>query len=107
MPRKKEKPEIRRAGPADRQTIVDLSDIIWRHQTHAPVWGIHLPEQEVLPIPGEPDIFRLEDRAFVDSVKAGRNMGILATYEDGLKATAIAAAANESMATGVVVRVAA
>jgi predicted dehydrogenase len=74
----------------------------WEHSVR-----IHLPEQEVLPIPGEPDIFRLEDRAFVDSVKAGRNMGILATYEDGLKATAIAAAANESMATGVVVRVAA
>lgn len=38
--------KIRRASPADRQTLVDLSDIIWRHQTDAPVWGIHLPEQE-------------------------------------------------------------
>jgi len=33
-------------------------------------------------------------------VKAGRDCGILATYEDGLKATAIAVAANESMTTG-------
>jgi len=37
---------IRRAGPADRATLADLSDIIWRHQTQAPVWGIHLPKSE-------------------------------------------------------------
>lgn len=74
----------------------------WEHSTR-----IHLPDQEVLTIAGESNIFRLEDRAFIDSVKAGRDMGILATYEDGLKATAIAVAANESMATGEVVRVAA
>jgi len=36
--------EIRRAGPADRQTLGDFSDIIWRHQVQAPVWGIMLPE---------------------------------------------------------------
>ena len=73
----------------------------WEHSV-----VIHLPEQEPTAIPGEPNIFGLEDRAFIDSVKAGRDMGILATYEDGLKATAIAVAANESMATGEVVPVA-
>lgn len=36
--------EIRRAGPEDRQTLGDFSDIIWRHQVQAPVWGIMLPE---------------------------------------------------------------
>lgn len=36
--------EIRRAGPDDRQTLGDFSDIIWRHQVQAPVWGIMLPE---------------------------------------------------------------
>lgn len=36
--------EIRRAGPQDRQTLGDFSDIIWRHQVQAPVWGIMLPE---------------------------------------------------------------
>jgi ribosomal protein S18 acetylase RimI-like enzyme len=35
---------IRRAGPEDRQTLADFSDIIWRHQVQAPVWGIMLPE---------------------------------------------------------------
>jgi predicted dehydrogenase len=74
----------------------------WEHSVR-----IQLPGQEPIAIPGEPNIFRLEDRAFIDSVKAGKDMGILATYADGLKATAIAVAANESMATGQVVRVAA
>jgi len=65
---------------------------------------ISLPSGEEIHVPGEPNIFAREDRAFVDSVKAGKNKGILATYEDGLKATAIACAANESMETGKVVK---
>jgi len=64
---------------------------------------IFLPGNERIVIPGEDNIFALEDRAFIDSVKAGRNKGILATYEDGLKATAIACAANDSMQTGKVI----
>ncbi len=36
--------EIRRAGPADRAILADLSDVIWKHQLQAPVWGVHLPE---------------------------------------------------------------
>ena len=70
----------------------------WEHSVK-----IHLPGSEQVTIPGEQNIFALEDRAFIDSVKAGRNVGLLATYEDGLKATAIACAANESMETGKVV----
>jgi predicted dehydrogenase len=70
----------------------------WEHSVQ-----IYLPGDEQIRIPGEANIFGLEDRAFIDSVKAGRNVGILATYEDGLKATAIACAANESMETGQVV----
>jgi len=70
----------------------------WEHSVK-----IYLPGDEQITIPGEPNIFAHEDRAFIDSVKAGENRGILATYEDGLKATAIACAANESMETGRVV----
>ena len=73
----------------------------WEHSVQ-----IHLPGNEQVSIPGEPNIFSLEDRAFVDSVKAGKNVGLLATYEDGLAATAIASAANESMETGKPVAVA-
>ncbi len=72
----------------------------WEHTVH-----IYLPGEEEITISGEANIFALEDRAFIDSIKAGRVTGILATYEDGLHATAIACAANESMATGQVVEV--
>ncbi|NQU09197.1 Gfo/Idh/MocA family oxidoreductase [bacterium] len=61
---------------------------------------IERPGGKVVTIPGEPDVFAFEDRAFIDSVKAGRNRGILATYADGLAATEIACAANRSMKTG-------
>jgi predicted dehydrogenase len=66
---------------------------------------IHLPGGEQIAIPGEENIFSLEDRAFINSIKAGKSIGILANYADGLAATAIACAANESMATGKVVPV--
>ena len=72
----------------------------WEHSVK-----IFLPNNEQTSIPGEDKIFALEDRAFIDSVKAGKNKGILATYEDGLKATAIACAANDSMVTGKVVKI--
>ena len=67
----------------------------WEHSV-----VVHLPDGERITIPGEENIFSYQDRAFVDSVAAGKNVGILATYEDGLQATAIACAANESMETG-------
>jgi len=79
---------------------------LWATDLHASFSGwehnveIALTEGETVTIPGEPNIFGLEDRAFVDSVRAGRPVGILADYDDGLKATAIACAANESMETG-------
>ncbi len=72
----------------------------WEHSVE-----IYLPGDEMITIPGEVDVFALEDRAFIDSVKAGEDRGILATYEDGLKATAVAVAANESMETGKAVEV--
>jgi predicted dehydrogenase len=72
----------------------------WEHSVK-----IFLPGEEQITIPGEADVFALGDRAFIDSVKAGENVGILATYEDGLKATVIAVAANESMDTGKVIEV--
>jgi predicted dehydrogenase len=71
----------------------------WEHTVK-----IELPCREVVNIPGEDNIFAKEDRAFVDSVKAGKSKGILANYDDGLKACAIACAANESMETGQVVK---
>jgi len=70
----------------------------WEHSVK-----IHLASGEEIAIPGEENIFAKEDRAFIDSVKAGKNKGILATYEDGMKITAISCAANDSMETGKVI----
>jgi len=66
---------------------------------------IYLADEKVEEIPEENvfAFFALENRAFIDSVKAGKNIGILATYDDGVKALAIACAANKSMETGEVV----
>jgi GNAT superfamily N-acetyltransferase len=36
--------EIRRAGPGDGSRLAELSDVIWKVQTQAPVWGVMLPE---------------------------------------------------------------
>jgi GNAT superfamily N-acetyltransferase len=35
---------IRKATQADRQALANMSDVIWRHQVTAPVWGIQMPE---------------------------------------------------------------
>ena len=70
----------------------------WEHSVE-----ISLPDNEKISIPGEPNIFAKEDRAFIDSVKAGKSQGIMATYMDGLKITAISTAANKSMVTGEVI----
>ncbi|MCA9446864.1 MAG: Gfo/Idh/MocA family oxidoreductase [Candidatus Omnitrophica bacterium] len=67
----------------------------WDHDVR-----IQLPDGKVEEISGGQNIFAREDRAFIDSVKAGENRGILATYEDGLRATEIAVAATTSLETG-------
>jgi predicted dehydrogenase len=87
-----------------------VSLTVWGTDLHAAFTGwnhdvrIKVPDKEEEVIAGEPNIFAREDRAFVDSVKAGRDTGILATYEDGYRATQIGCAANRSMKTGRIVR---
>jgi predicted dehydrogenase len=51
-------------------------------------------------IKGEADIFKKEDRAFVDSLKSGDGSGILCDYADGFRTARVTLAANESMETG-------
>jgi ribosomal protein S18 acetylase RimI-like enzyme len=36
--------EIRRAGARDRQHLAEMSDVIWKTQVQAPVWGVMMPE---------------------------------------------------------------
>lgn len=60
---------------------------------------IHGPDG-VDTVPGDPALFRAQDRAFVDAVKTGQSERVLATYEDGYEALRIARAADTSMRTG-------
>ncbi len=75
-----------------------------RHTAFFTAWEHHLrlvtkggPEET---IPGEPDIFALEDREFLAAV-AGRDPGRVGTpYPDGVKTLALILAAEESARTG-------
>jgi predicted dehydrogenase len=55
-------------------------------------------------IPGEGDIFAIEDAAFINAVKTHSSAGIMSSYADAAKTLAISVAANESMKTGKPVR---
>ncbi len=50
-------------------------------------------------IPGEENIFAIEDRAFIDAVKSGDKSLVRTDYADGLKTAEVAVAANRSMDT--------
>jgi myo-inositol 2-dehydrogenase / D-chiro-inositol 1-dehydrogenase len=54
---------------------------------------------------GEPDIFKKEDRAFVDAIRSSDRGGILCDYADGFRTAEVTLAANESMETGKAVSV--
>lgn len=49
---------------------------------------------------GEPNIFDLENAAFIKAVRTGDPSPILSTYEDGVKSAQVSLAANKSMETG-------
>jgi myo-inositol 2-dehydrogenase/D-chiro-inositol 1-dehydrogenase len=55
---------------------------------------------EPLEIPGEPNIFEVEDYAFIDAVRFNDPSRILCTYADGLRTMEVTIAANISMETG-------
>jgi predicted dehydrogenase len=61
--------------------------------------------QEPQEIKGEPDIFALEDRIFLDAVRSGDRSCIRSTFPDAVKTLEISVAANESMRTGKPVQV--
>ncbi|MEM3194193.1 MAG: Gfo/Idh/MocA family oxidoreductase [Candidatus Bathyarchaeia archaeon] len=59
---------------------------------------------EPLDVPGEPNIFEIEDNAFIDAVRLNDPSKILCTYMDGLKTMEVTIAANISMETGKPIR---
>jgi len=52
------------------------------------------------PIPGEGDIFAIEDDAFIQAIKQKDPSKIMATYRDGFKTMQVTLAANKSMEIG-------
>jgi len=63
------------------------------------------PREKPLKIPGEPDIFEIEDNAFIDAVRLNDPSKILCPYSDGLRTLEVTLAANKSMDTGEPVKV--
>ncbi len=55
---------------------------------------------DILEIRGEPDIFAIEDRAFIQAVKNRDPRPIKCSYADGLKTLEVTIAANRSMEVG-------
>ena len=67
----------------------------WEHSVVIQQKG-EAPEE----IPGEDNIFGLEDAAFVQAVRTGDGSGVLSTYPDAVKTLAVSIAANQSISTG-------
>jgi GNAT superfamily N-acetyltransferase len=72
--------EIRPAGREDRAILEDLSDIIWRHQVQAPIWGIHLPEEEARQRTEYGNLVDEADVAVFLAFLAGEAVGLQAYY---------------------------
>jgi len=51
-------------------------------------------------VPGELDIFNIEDTAFIEGVREGDPSKVMCPYSDGVKTLRVTLAANESMRTG-------
>jgi myo-inositol 2-dehydrogenase / D-chiro-inositol 1-dehydrogenase len=68
----------------------------WEHTVQI----ISADSEEVEEIPGEGDIFLVEDRAVIDAVKSGDSSRVMTSYPDAFKTSEVTLGANESMKTG-------
>ncbi len=62
--------------------------------------------EDIVEIPGEGNIFAVEDKAFMDAVRTGDRTLVRCSYEDGAKTAAVTLAVNQSLETGKPVEVA-
>jgi predicted dehydrogenase len=62
-------------------------------------------DKETVEFAGEPDIFAIEDAAFIEAVRRGDPSPIRSDYADGVKSAHLSLAANESMESGKVVEI--
>lgn len=68
----------------------------WEHSLQLLRAGQEKPEV----IKGEPDIFAIEDDAFIQAIRQNDPSRVQSSYADGLKTLEVTLAANESMETG-------
>lgn len=71
----------------------------WGHDT-----VIHRVGKQEQTIPGEENVFELEDRAFLKAVRTGDHSRVRSTYEDAVKTLEITVAANKSAQSGRVMK---
>ncbi len=72
----------------------------WEHNLR--LLQVDKGHEEIL---GEPNIFEIEDNAFIEAVRSNDESKILCPYSDAVKTLEITLAANMSMDTGVPVRI--
>jgi len=72
--------EIRQAEPEDGERLASMSDVIWRHQVSAPVWGIMLPERVEQTREGWRGLVREEDAVVFVAISEGDLIAAQAYY---------------------------
>jgi predicted dehydrogenase len=74
-----------------------------KHTVHFSGWNhsaqILTADEEAREIEGEPEIFKIEDQAFLQAVRTGDAGSVRCDYPDGFKTTEVTLAANRSMET--------
>ena len=72
----------------------------WEHTLR-----LYRKDQDIIEIRGEPNIFEIEDRTFIDAVKTKNPSLIMSDYEDGFKTIEITLAANKSLEKNEVIEI--
>jgi predicted dehydrogenase len=67
----------------------------WEHRARIMRVG-----EDTIEVAGEPNIFEIEDRAFIEALLTGNTALIKSPYADGVKTAEVTLAANKSMETG-------
>jgi predicted dehydrogenase len=74
-----------------------------KHNFHFTEWDHRLvikTKGEEEKVDGEPNIFAIEDAAFIEAVRTGDRSGIRSTYADAVKSAELSLAANQSIDSG-------
>lgn len=67
--------EIRKAGPADRHHLATMSDVIWKTQVKALVWGVMMPESQQEQAAGWAELVDESDVTVWLALQAGEVVG--------------------------------